>query len=167
MRSSIVGRTWNRQGWGLAVVLLLAGCSTGTRPLPTPLPTTLSGNIAPPAFVAAPADQALPALVLAERQASAAGDLSILAQLWSADAAIVDSRGTSETQDDFVWAGRPAILDRYRLAVFPSPPPPLGEADLQTATLQVDGRNATLQRNGDRWRFVQQDGRWWIQELVY
>lgn len=162
MRSSIVGGARNRQGWGLAVLLLLAGCSTEARTLPTPIPTA-----AAPAFVAAPADQALPSLVLAERQASAAADLSILAQLWSVDATIVDSRGTSEAQDDYIWTGRPAILDRYRLAVFPSPPPLLNEADLQTAAIELDGDQATLQRNGDRWRFVQQDGRWWIQELVY
>jgi hypothetical protein len=104
---------------------------------------------------------------MAERQAAATGDIAILAQLWSEDGRVVDARGTPDSGDDYVWAGRPALLDRYRLAVFPSPPPLLAESDLQSATIQVDGDQATLQHNGDHWRFIYQDGRWWILELTY
>ncbi|MCC6166140.1 MAG: nuclear transport factor 2 family protein [Caldilineaceae bacterium] len=157
----------NRQGRRLAAIcflggLWLAGCSAPLRALPTPTPIPPT-----PAFAAAPAVQALPALVIAERQAAATGDLAILAQLWAADARIVDGRGTSDSADDYVWTGRAAILDRYRLAVFPSPPPPLGANDLQTATVHLEGDQATLVRNGDRWRFTQRDGRWWLLELTY
>src|SRR5690606_8523293 len=115
----------------------------------------------------APAAEALPALVMAERQAARSGDIVALAQLWAADARIVDGRGTPEPADDYRWSGRAAVLDRYRLAVFPSPPPPLSEADLQNASIQIDGDRATLHRNGDRWHFVYQDGRWWLLALSY
>lgn len=166
-RSSIVGKRWNRQGRRLPALcflggLWLAGCGAPPRALPTPAPT------APvPAFVAAPASQSLPALVIAERHAAATGDLDILAQLWAADARIVDGRSTPDPADDYVWAGRAAILDRYRLAVFPNPPPRLAAGDLQTATVELAGDQATLIRNGDRWRFVRQAGRWWLLELRY
>lgn len=167
MRSSIVGVSRNYQGWSLPAfcflsAVLLAGCSAPSRPLPTPAPTP-----APPAMAAAPAAQALPSLVMAERQASASGDLAALAQLWAADARILDGRGTPDPADDYIWAGRAAILDRYRLAVFPSPPPLLAASDLQTATVQLEGDQAALTRDGDRWRFVQRDGRWWLLELIY
>ncbi len=33
--------------------------------------------------------------------------------------AFVDSRGTAEPGDDYVWQGRDALLDRYTIAVFP------------------------------------------------
>ncbi len=146
----------------MGVVLCLAGCSTPPRPTATPTPAAEV-----PAFVTAPAAEALPPLVMAERQAAHSGDIAALAQLWAADARIVDGRGTPEPDDDYHWSGRAAVLDRYRLAVFPSPPPPLNEADLQAASIQIDGDQATLQRNGDRWRFVYQDGRWWLLALSY
>lgn len=149
-------------GWGLGIILALAACSAPSRPLATPTPAATA-----PAFVNAPAAQALPALVVAERQAARSGDIATLAQLWAADARIIDGRGTPDPSDDYRWSGRAAILDRYRLAVFPSPPPPLSEADLQTAPLQISGDQAELHRNGDRWRFVYQDGRWWLLELRY
>jgi hypothetical protein len=109
----------------------------------------------------------LPALVVAEREASIEGNLPLLATLWAEDARIVDGRGSPETSDDYVWAGRAAILDRYEMAVFPAPPPPLTLADLADATLTEDGDSATMIHEGDHWRFVLQDGRWWLQELVY
>lgn len=167
LRSSIVGEASIHQGWTLAALLLATACSAPQpsalqRPLPAPIPTA-----AAPAFVTDPPEQALPALVMAERQASIAGDLATLAQLWAADARIVDGRGTPDPDDDYVWSGRAALLDRYRLAVFPSPPPPLAESDLLNAQLSLQDDQATLQRNGDHWRFVRRDGRWWLLELVY
>jgi hypothetical protein len=109
----------------------------------------------------------LPTLVIAEREASIEGNLPLLATLWAEDGRIVDGRGTSGDSDDYVWAGRAAILDRYRLAVFPAPPPPLTLAELAGATLTAEGDAATLLNGGDRWRFVLRDGRWWLQELTY
>jgi hypothetical protein len=104
-------------------------------------------------------------LIAAERAAAHTGDLATLSQLWAADARVVDGRGTPDPADDYVWSGRAAILDRYVVAVFPNPPPPL--ADLDGLVLTVDGDEATASHGGDHWRFVRRDGRWWIAELVY
>jgi hypothetical protein len=104
---------------------------------------------------------------MAEREASIQGNLPLLAALWAEDGRIVDGRGSVETSDDYIWTGRAAILYRYQLAVFPSPPPPLTPPDLASATLSVQGNHATLVNAGDRWRFTRQEGRWWLQELVY
>ncbi len=163
MRSSIVGETRIHQGWLLVMLLLPAGCAAPPQPTPPPPLATAQ----PPAFAGAPAEQALPALVMAERQAAAEADLATLTQLWAAEARIVDGRGTPDTADDYIWAGRAALLDRYRLAVFPSPPPLLGDDDFAAAALSVNGDQAALQRNGDHWRFVYRDGRWWLLELAY
>lgn len=121
-----------------------------------------------PEFVAAPADQAIPALVAAEREAARQADAGLLAILWDADAVIIDGRATAAEADDYRWEGRAAILDRYALAVFPSPPPPpLAEDTLRAGHLVVTDSVATLELGGDRWRFVHRDGRWWLAELAY
>jgi hypothetical protein len=111
-----------------------------------------------------PAEEALPALVAAERAASITGDLANLAQLWFEEGRIVDGRNTPEADDDYVWPGRAAVLDRYVTAVFPNPPPP---ATFEQLEIAVAGGEATGVNGGDRWRFVYADGRWWLAELVY
>jgi len=146
----------------VAAVLVLAGCTAApvaspAAPTPAPLPA--------PAFAALPAADALPALVLAERDAARRGDLPLLAALWAEDARIVDSRGTAEPGDDYVWQGRDALLDRYTIAVFPAPPPAL-EAPL-ALDIAVSGDDATATLGVDRWRFTRRDGRWWLLELAY
>lgn len=128
--------------------------------MPAPSATTT-----PPAFITAPATAAIPQLIAAERSAARAGDLALLAQLWAADARIVDGRDTPTADDDFVWQGRPAILDRYRLAVFPAPPPALDS--LPAAAITEQGGEARVTLGRDRWVFRQEDGRWWIEELRY
>ncbi len=140
----------------------MTGCTVAAPPpSPTPIPVVL-----PPVF-AADAAQALPALVAAERAAARRGDAALLALLWAEEATVRDGRGTADPADDYHWRGRAAILDRYRLAVFPSPPPPLPDSALSGAVPQVHGDTATLTVNGDRWRFVRRDGRWWLLELAY
>jgi hypothetical protein len=112
-----------------------------------------------------PAQAAIPALILAERQAAIAGDLPTLAKLWAMDGRVVDGRGTADPADDYVWSGRSAVLDRYVVAVFPNPPSSLTlPADL---FIQVNGDTAVVQHSGDQWRFVQHDRRWWVAELIY
>lgn len=118
-----------------------------------------------PAFVTAPIEEAAPHLVAAERQAAIDRDLNTLAQLWAPDSRVVDARGTTAAEDDLVWAGLPAVLDRYVVAVFPNPPPSLD--DLDGARLQVDGAQATFAVDHDRWRLVYAEGRWWLAELTY
>src|SRR3954453_14782389 len=111
----------------LLVLFLLAGCTRSpARISPTAMPSgTATGTptAAPPAFVSAPAEEAIPQLIAAEPAASPRGDLALLAQLWAPDARIVDTRGSGDPADDFVWPNRKAILDRYVVAVFPAPPP--------------------------------------------
>jgi hypothetical protein len=145
----------------LLVLLFLAGCTRApTRISPTVVPT-----IAPPAFVSAPAEEAIPQLIAAEREASRSGDLGLLAQLWAPDGRIVDTRGTADPADDFVWPNRSAILDRYEVAVFPAPPPALDGPPAPSLSVQGDTVDAV---NGqDHWRFVNAGGRWWIAELQY
>ena len=80
----------------LLVLLLLAGCTRAPlRISPTAEPTT-----APPAFVSAPAEVAIPQLIAAEREASRSGDLALLAQLWAPDARIVDTRTDGPTLNE-------------------------------------------------------------------
>jgi hypothetical protein len=143
------------------IASVLAGCTRTAPPLPpTPDPIT-----AVPAFVTLPAAQALPELVQAERSAAGARDLATLRHLWAKDARIIDGRGTPDADDDFVWRGRAAILDRYELAVFPAPPPPFAAAPALTAA--IDGDTATAVLGNDTWRFTFRAGRWWLQELAY
>ncbi len=145
----------------LLVLLFLAGCTRApTRILPTAVPT-----IVPPPFVSAPAEEAIPQMIAAERGASRSGDLPLLAQLWAPDGRIVDTRGTADPADDFVWPTRSAILDRYEVAVFPAPPPALDGPPVPALSVQGDTVDAV---NGqDHWRFVNAGGRWWIAELQY
>lgn len=103
--------------------------------------------------------------MLAERDASRRGDLPLLATLWADDARIVDSRGTADRGDDSVWQGRDALLDRYTIAVFPAPPPPLEEP--LSLDITASGDTATALLGVDRWQFVRRDGRWWLLELAY
>ena len=143
-------------------MLALAGCTRRAPVLPTPVaqPTPPA-----PSFVTAAAAVALPQLVAAERDASIRGDLALLAQLWAPAARIVDSRGTAAPEDDFTWAGRAAILDRYKLAVFPSPPPAFAAPPAFTPLVVGDVATATL--GNDRWRFQWDGRRWWLLELGY
>ncbi|GIK72404.1 MAG: hypothetical protein BroJett021_13920 [Chloroflexota bacterium] len=126
---------------------------------------TPAPSIAAVAFGDTPIEIALSALIIEERTAARERDLTTLAQLWAHDARIVDSRGTDDPAAAYVWQGRDAILDRYVLAVFPAPPPPLTEPlDL---VVEQQGNSATATLNNDRWRFTFAEGRWWLQELSY
>lgn len=141
----------------------MVGCTRAPANAPFTAPT------APAATTVSLGDQpistALPALIAAERTAARERDLATLAQLWAHDARIVDSRGTDDPAATYVWQGRDAILDRYQLAVFPAPPPPLAEPfDL---IFEQHGDTATATLNNDFWRFTFAEGRWWLQELSY
>jgi hypothetical protein len=147
----------------MAATLLLGGCQRSwVRPA---APAELLAPPSLPAEVEQAAADALPALILAERAASIAGDEETLRVLWLPDATIIDGRGTADTSDDFRWQGWPALRSRYRLAVFPAPPPPLDRAD--DGTLVETGVRAGYQRSGDQWTAVQRDGRWWLESLAY
>lgn len=154
-------RHWFEKLVTLIVVPLLVSCATSHRePPPTLTPTAEL-----PPVIRGAGTEALPAMVAAEREAARTGDLALLARLWAPDGRIIDGRGTLETGDDLVWLGRDAILDRYVVAVFPSPPPPFVRPPLFLPT--IDGSRATAELDGDHWSFVYRDGRWWLAELAY
>ena len=142
---------------------MMVGCTRA------PAYPSLTAPAAPVATTVSIGDQpiatALPALIATERTAARERDLATLAQLWAHDARIVDSRGTDDPAAAYVWQGRDAILDRYVLAVFPAPPPPL----VEPFDLVIDQQNgaATATLNNDFWRFTFDEGRWWLQELSY
>lgn len=110
-----------------------------------------------------------PALISAERAASIHQGRAQLSLLWADDARIVDGRNTASLDDDSIWQGLPAIMDRYELAVFPSPPPPLEDVALASATITTttDGELAIISHAGDHWRLIRREGRWWLTELIY
>ncbi|MCB0075159.1 MAG: hypothetical protein KDE20_27055 [Caldilineaceae bacterium] len=119
-----------------------------------------------PAAVSADVSVAAPALLQLERNAAAARDAATLAALWTEDARMVDGRNTVAPADDYTWTGRGAILDRYRLAVFPAPPPPMAELPAPDIVMTETAR-AVVTNGGDRWTLVRVAGRWYLQELVY
>ncbi len=148
-------------------LLLIGGCSSVPAPTPTPPQSPFESTLDPAMVSALAADAAVavPALIVAERTASAATNLAILSSLWHPKARIVDGRDTSDPADDYIWQDRAAILDRYELAVFPNPPP-LFEATPMFDLVQ-DGLSVTVVNGVDEWQFVYEDGRWWITELAY
>ena len=143
----------------VCAVAVTACAPTATRISPTPmvLPT-------PPPFAAAAPEVALPALVVAERQAANERNLPLLAVLWAQDSRVADSRNTPDPSDDYVWEGHAGLMDRYVVAVFPHPPQPF--AALPALEIILDGDEASAQNGQDLWRFVRQDGRWLLKELV-
>lgn len=149
---------------GGAWMLALAACMSP----PTPAPATLPPP-QPSPTLAATGDiaTALQTLILDERAAAIAGDAATLAALWAANAVIVDGRATADPADDYTWRGQAAILDRYHLAVFPAPPPPLAPTDLAGAIIEIAGTEATVRLGGDHWRMALIDGRWQLLELRY
>ncbi|MCB0046416.1 MAG: hypothetical protein KDD92_13395 [Caldilineaceae bacterium] len=138
----------------------LTGCAA---PLLAPAPPQ-KATPSPPAAAFLSGDQALPALVAAERTASRTGDAAQLAQLWHETSRVIDGRNTASPDDDYVWQGRDAVLDRYVTAVFPAPPPP---ASFENLEIIIEGERASGRNGGDHWRFIYADGRWWLAELRY
>lgn len=150
----------------LAALVVAAACAVcaACAPAPVRLPAPEPPTPAPaPEFSAAP-EVALPALVAAERRAAAGRDLALLETLWAGDARVVETRSTADPADDYRWEGRAAVLDRYVTAVFPNPPPDGGP--LAFASLTVEGSSASAAAGVDRWRFVFEEGRWRLAELV-
>lgn len=163
--SSIVCIERNTKGTVFFLIFMSIALNACTRAPGYALFATPAPPTAAVTFGDTPIEIALPALIIAERTAARERDLTTLTQLWAHDARIVDSRGTDDPAAAYVWQGRDAILDRYVLAVFPAPPPPLAEPLDLIVEQQGDSATATL--NNDRWRFTFAEGRWWLQELSY
>lgn len=134
----------------------------------TPQPSVMQEHLLPSIIMGKASDsieEIAVALILAERNAARARDRVTLAQLWASDGRVIDRRGSNDPGVAYVWQGRDAILDRYLLAVFPAPPPPLSEPlDL---VVHLDGDTATATLGNDRWEFIFREGRWWLKELSY
>ena len=108
------------------------------------------------------------ALISAERVAAIEGNAPLLEALWAPEALIIDGRATDSAADDYVWQGRSAILDRYNLAVFPSPPPSITEDHFDSLIVTMPKDNAISAKLGvDRWIFTRRGDRWFLQELRY
>ena len=148
-------------------ILLFAVLLLGCRSLPSEQSPVVDETVdptAPDAFYS-DAEIAIPALIEAERFGSIERDLLALGLLWREDARIIDGRATIRVEDDYIWSGKTAILDRYTVAVFPNPPPPIAKP-LQLEIL-VEGENARVIHGVDTWQFVRTEGRWWFDELAY
>lgn len=157
-----------RVGIWVGLCFLCAGCSAAAS-LAVALPP--SDTPAAQAWLAqlesyTTDEAAVTALILAERQAAMARDLPWLAQLWAAEARIVDGRNSATPADDYTWQGRAAILDRYQVAVFPFGLPPLAALDPAT-TMVFTEQTATVQHGADQWQLVKVDQRWWLLALRY
>lgn len=151
-----------RQWLGCTLILFLTACAT----LPPPSQNVFrSGPQPTPLVLPSAAEEAVQQLILLERDASRAEDLPLLAELWAEEGRIVDGRATTTPEDDRIWSGRAAVLDRYRVAVFPNPPPPLEQ--FTGLEIHVEDGVATATHGIDQWRFVWQADRWWIAELAY
>ena len=155
--------------------LILVVAFTACAPLPAPTPPAIANGpaVEAPAAISGTSVEIVPALIAtaliaSEREASIAGDTHLLTDLWASDARIIDGRGTDDPADDYVWQGRGAILDRYAIAVFPAPPPPLDPSLLDSIDIIVDADGSVHAELGvDRWKFVQQDDGWRLLELRY
>ena len=149
------------------VVLLSAILLLGCRSLPLERRSIINSAEVPTPSAAfySNAEIAIPALIEAERLGSIEQDLRALSLLWRQDARIIDGRTTTTVEDDYIWSGKAALLDRYTVAVFPNPPPPIAKP-MQLEIL-VDGENARVLHGVDAWQFVRKNGRWWIAELTY
>ena len=153
-------------GVGTLIFLVVAFVVAGCAPAPTAPVTPPSPTLDPETIVFAREDVeiAAPLLVQTERNAASTGDMALLAALWAEDATIVEQRGTEAESDDYTFAGRPAILDRYLVAVAQNRPTTLESPP--DAPVIVDDDSASMVNGVDTWTFVFAEGRWWIQGLI-
>lgn len=169
--ASFQSRKFHQQVWlGLlyGFSLLLLGCSaTVPTTAPSPQPTVSATVMASKLVTGYATDEeAITALILAERQAAIAHDIVSLGQLWADNAQIVDGRNSITPDDDYRWQGRAAILDRYQVAVFPFVLPPLTALDA-SAVITITGKQALVQHLTDEWQLTKVAERWWLTELNY
>ncbi len=152
----------------LCSLLLLSAC----RPAASPQPA-LSARTPTP--VPASAEDAILQLLRRESEGVVRQDMDLLAELWAEDATVTDAKHTpGVVDDDAVWRGIDAILDRYVVLVFPGNPQFAEPSDVDVV---IEGDRATARSTtqigdevspgGDLWSFARCDERWCIQALTY
>lgn len=151
----------------LVSLLLLSACRSGapstvqTERTPTPVPAS--------------AEEAIRQIVQAESEGVVRQDMVLLAELWAEDAIVTDAKHTPDvSDDDAIWSGMDAILDRYVVLVFPGNPQSAGPIDIE---IIIDGDHAIARSTthigdevspgGDVWTFSRCGERWCIQALTY
>jgi len=153
----------------LISLLLLSACRSAAPPpstqvterTPTPIPAS--------------DEAAIRQLVQAESEGVVRQDMTLLAEIWTEDAIVTDAKHTPDaSDDDAVWKGIDAILDRYVVLVFPGNPQSAGPIDIE---ITVDGEHATARSTtqigdevspaGDLWTFTRCGDRWCIETLTY
>ena len=111
----------------------------------------------------------------AESEAIVRQDMTLLAEIWAEDATVTDAKHTPLTpDDDAVWQGKDAILDRYVVLVFPGNPQSAGPVDI---VITIDGEHALARSTtkignevspgGDLWTFTRCGEHWCIETLTY
>ncbi len=159
----------NKSIFLLLSLLLLSACRPGSVLSPS------SQMERTPTPVPANAEQAIRQLVQAESDGVIGQDMTLLAEIWAEDARVTDAKHTPDvSDDDAVWNGVDAILDRYVVLVFPGNPQTAGPIDVE---ITVDGDHATARSTtrignevspgGDLWTFSRCGERWCIQSLTY
>lgn len=153
----------------LICLLLFSACRSVTPPpsaqtterTPTPIPAS--------------DEAAIRQLVQAESEGVVRQDMTLLFEIWAEDAIVTDAKHTPDTSDDdAVWNGIDAILDRYVILVFPGNPQSAGPIDVE---ITIDGDQATARSTtkigdevspgGDLWTFIRCGDRWCIDTLTY
>jgi ketosteroid isomerase-like protein len=114
-------------------------------------------------------------LLQAESEGVVRQDMTLLAELWAEDAVVTDAKHTpAASDDDAVWNGIDAILDRYVILVFPGNPQSAGPIDIEITINgdQAIARSTTkisdeISPGGDLWTFTRCGERWCIETLTY
>jgi hypothetical protein len=102
-------------------------------------------------------------------------DMTLLAEIWAEDAIVTYAKHTPQApDDDAVWKGIDAILDRYVVLVFPGNPQSAEPIDI---LITVEGEHASARSTtqigdevspgGDMWTFTRCGERWCIETLTY
>lgn len=152
----------------LFTLLLLVACRPSTSTPPYASPRT-------PTPVPANDEEAIRQILRAESEGVVRQDMTLLAELWAEDATVTDAKHTPDrADDDAVWHGIDAILDRYVVLVFPGNPQFAEPASIE---IVVEGDRATARSTtqigdevspgGDLWTFSRCGERWCIQSLTY
>lgn len=160
---------------GLAVLLMLAACSSASPTPPAAEMSAASGSCS----LGLPPDTgdeaAIRAVLNAEGESVVSQDIDALMRLWAADGRVSDAKNTPDDEsDDQNWDGRDAIRHRYVRTVFPGAPSTVQPSDLKIA---IEGDLATVTATthigdevspaGDRWQLIRVDGCWILQSLTY